>query len=389
MLTTARSRARRATALALFVALACTAAPAAAPAAARAAADTRIQDEPAPSPRTTTPAATYDPLATVRIDGVRTVDLDVLDDERDRTVPIRLYLPPEPLATDPAADTAPVPTPVVVFSHGLGGSREGSPYLGRHWAARGYVCVFLQHPGSDESVWKDVPRLRRMQALRDAASAENYFLRVADVPAVLDQLELWNTDDGHLLFGRLDLEHVGMTGHSFGAVTTQAVSGQSAPSRSGGGGARPFTTQPFTDVRIDAALAMSPSKPSVGTPAQAFGAVSIPWMLMTGTHDGGAIGDQTPDTRLEVYPYLPTTIDRYELVLDGAEHSAFSDRALPGETETRNPNHHRAILALSTAFWDAYLLGDVDARAWLLGEGARGVLEESDRWQRERAAQEG
>ncbi|QDU83187.1 Alpha/beta hydrolase family protein [Planctomycetes bacterium Pla163] len=387
MLQTTRSRARRATALALFAALVTAAA------AGPLRAGSSVQDEPAPAARTTTPASTYDPLATARIDEVRVVDLDVVDTERERTIPIRLYLPPEPVQSGAANGTAtpgaaalvaPVPAPVVVFSHGLGGSREASPYLGRHWAARGYLCVFLQHPGSDESVWKDVPRLRRMKAMRDAASAENYFLRVADVPAVLDQLELWNALDGHLLHGRVDLEHVGMTGHSFGAVTTQAVSGQAAPGRSGGSGA-----QPFTDARIDAALAMSPSKPSTGTPAQAFGAVSIPWMLMTGTHDAGVIGDQTPQTRREVYPYLPATIDRYELVLDGAEHSAFGERGLPGETEARNPNHHRAILALSTAFWDAYLLGDAAAHAWLMGDGARGVLEDGDVWQRARAAQKG
>ena len=33
--------------------------------------------------------------------------------------------------------------------------------------------------------------------------------------------------------------------------------------------------------------------------------------------------------------------------------SALGDRALPGESGQRNPNHHRAILALSTAIWDA------------------------------------
>jgi hypothetical protein len=69
-------------------------------------------------------------------------------------------------------------------------------------------------------------------------------------------------------------------------------------------------------------------------------------------------------------------------VLDGAEHSAFSDRALPGDQGTRNPNHHRAILGLSTAFWDSYLRGDAAARAWLDGSGARSVLEKADRWLR-------
>jgi hypothetical protein len=48
---------------------------------------------------------------------------------------------------------------------------------------------------------------------------------------------------------------------------------------------------------------------------------------------------------------------------------------------TRNPNHHRVILALSTAFWDAYLRGDAQALAWLNGSGPRSVLEAADLWQ--------
>ncbi len=71
-----------------------------------------------------------------------------------------------------------------------------------------------------------------------------------------------------------------------------------------------------------------------------------------------------------------------QLVLHRAEHSAFSGRALPGDREERNPNHHRAILAISTAFWDAWLKNDADARAWLDGDGPRSVLQEKDRWQK-------
>lgn len=68
-------------------------------------------------------------------------------------------------------------------------------------------------------------------------------------------------------------------------------------------------------------------------------------------------------------------------MLHDAEHSAFSDRALPGDREPRKPNHHRAILAFSTAFWDAFLRDD-DAQAWLDGDGPRQMLETDDRWQR-------
>jgi hypothetical protein len=70
-------------------------------------------------------------------------------------------------------------------------------------------------------------------------------------------------------------------------------------------------------------------------------------------------------------------------VLNGAQHSAFGDRDLPGDrAASRNPNHHRAILAISTAFWDTYLRNDPAARAWLNGSGPASVLEKADRWQK-------
>jgi predicted dienelactone hydrolase len=302
--------------------------------------------------------SSYDPLALAESSAPRVLDTKVRDGSRE--IPLRLYLPARLAA----------PAPIVLFSHGLGGSREGNAYCGEHWAARGYVAVFLQHPGSDSSVWQDLPREQRMEAMRAAASLKNFTRRVADVTATLDALETWNAaGSGHELSGNLDLARVGMSGHSFGAVITQAVSGQRVP----------LAGDRFNDARIQAALPMSPSKPRRGSAEDAFGAVQIPWLLMTGTHDTAPIGGQTVATRLAVFPALPAG-DKYELVLDGAEHSAFTDRALPGDQKPRNPNHHKAILALSTAFWDAYLRGDAAAKTWLQGAGARSVLEAKDRW---------
>ena len=39
--------------------------------------------------------------------------------------------------------------PVILFSHGLGGSRNGYKYVRTNWTRRGYATIFLQHPGSD------------------------------------------------------------------------------------------------------------------------------------------------------------------------------------------------------------------------------------------------
>jgi len=79
--------------------------------------------------------------------------------------------------------------------------------------------------GSWLAVWQDVPKAQRLLAMRQAASARDFMLRVRDVSIVLNQLEKSNQPGDHALAGRLDLKKVGMSGHSFGAVTTQAVSG--------------------------------------------------------------------------------------------------------------------------------------------------------------------
>lgn len=303
--------------------------------------------------------AGYDPLLIDKYQPEQK-DLIVKDQKRSREIPIRLYLPKEK-----------TPAPVVLFSHGLGGSREGSAYLGNHWAARGYVAVFLQHPGSDDSVWKDKPPAQRMAAMQAAADLENFLLRVDDVRVVLDQLDQWNKSSGNPLSGRIDMKRIGMSGHSFGAVTTQALSGQ-----------RFVRGTDVSDPRIKAAVIMSPSGPRLGgNPAQAFGSVKIPWMLLTGTRDTAPLGDATIESRLSVFPALPAG-GKYELVLYNAEHSAFTERALPGDSQPRNPNHHRTILALTTAFWDAYLRDDPNARKWLDGDGPRKTLDKEDRWQR-------
>jgi len=302
--------------------------------------------------------AGYDPLLISKV-AVEHKDLVCKDQKRSREIPIRVYLPAEKR-----------PSPVILFSHGLGGTREGSAFLGNHWAARGYVAVFLQHPGSDDSVWKDKPVTERMTSMKNAASVKNFQLRVADVPAVIDQLEIWNKDTTHLLVGRMDLKHLGMSGHSFGAATTQATSGQSFPIGKG-----------FTDPRIKAAVPMSPNGPASGDNEKAFKDVKIPWMLLTGTLDANPISGADAKTRLVVFPALPPG-GKYELILDQAEHSVFTERSLPGEKGKRNPNHHRAILAVTTAFWDSYLRDDAEAKKWLDSEAVRNVLEKADQWRR-------
>lgn len=311
----------------------------------------------AAGPSTTATKSQYDPLR-VTDETIETIELTVNDKRRSREVPVLVYLPKTPSQA-----------PVIIHSHGLGGTKNTSPFLGKQWAARGYLVVFLQHPGSDDSVWKDVPLTQRMQAMQQAATGKNLNLRTADVSAVIDQLEKWNIEVNHALCGRLDLKHIGMSGHSFGAVTTQHVAGQRTA-----GQAR------SVDERILAAIPMSPSSPQFGKAVDAFGKVNIPWLCLTGTKDISRIANTTLESRLAVFPALPPG-DKYELVLHEAEHSVFTELSGRRNQKKANPQHHSAIKAITTAFWDAYLRDDVAAKAWLKTDAVRSVLDKPDRWQ--------
>ena len=87
---------------------------------------------------------------------IQSMLVDWTDESRNRSVPAKIWFPVDAKGR----------LPIIVFSHGLGGSREGYEFLGRHWAGVGYISVHLQHHGSDDGVWKGVSKLRIMAAMR-------------------------------------------------------------------------------------------------------------------------------------------------------------------------------------------------------------------------------
>lgn len=273
---------------------------------------------------------------------VRELRFDPIDVNRSRAVPVKVYI-----------GRSRTPQPVVLFSHGLGGSRENNAYLGRHWAVAGYVAVFMQHAGSDNEILKSARVGQKLAALKAAVGAIASRERFADVPFVIDRLELWNKQDGHELSGKLNLTRIGMSGHSYGAATTLAVAGRKFP-----------LNRSFHDERIDAFLAMSPQPGKGHNPKKAFGHIARPFLCMTGTKDASPIDPTVkPSARREVYVAFPAG-DKYQLVLDGAEHFAFGDsRGL--RTRGRNPKHHPAIQEISVQFWNAYLKDNADSKRWL------------------------
>jgi len=266
------------------------------------------------------------------------------DEQRGRDVPVRLYWPGGPLA----------PVPVVIFSHGLGTSRDDYRYLGEHWASHGYLSVHLTHIGSDETALRgpgglpprrladfldDVPH--RIDRPRDASFAIDYLSRNSD------------------LARRVDLARIAVAGHSYGAYVAHALVGLTVdlPDRK---------NVSFTDPRVRAAIVMSPqSKDKFGLHPGSWNHIDVPVLSLTGTRDiEYGVGSAAP--RRTSYDSTPGR-DQYLVTIEGATHATFNDfRPLRISTKALDPAHHDYVRMATVAFLDAYLRDRAAAQQWLL-----------------------
>lgn len=311
-----------------------------------------------PRPRPTTPPAAAAALPAVATSAP--LKLDWLDTSRQRSVPVLIYLPP----VSPASQAEPVP--VIIFSHGLGGSREGYSYLGQHWSKSGYASVHVQHLGSDDAVWREALPAERMQAVRRAAATPaNALARPADVTFVIDELTRQNQDPKSPLHGRLDLSRIGAAGHSFGGFTVMAIAGQSF--RGG--------VSPLADSRVKAVVQMS--APVIGgqrVPQENFDNIRIPVFHMTGTLDDSPVGDTAAADRRIPYDRMQHASTCLVIFKDG-DHMIFSGRMQrdPGR-EAADEVFQKLISKSTTAFWDAHLKNKAESRKWLYDGGFTSAL---------------
>jgi len=289
---------------------------------------------------------------------VETALFDWTDAKRGRVVPVKIYIPAD----------APTPAPLIVFSHGLGGSREGYAYLGSHWASHGLISLHIQHSGSDEEVWRD--QTRPLQSMkRAAADPKNALYRAQDVRFVIDQMERLNREEGGFK-NAVDLDKIGVAGHSFGAHTTLVAVGELFILPGG-------KEIGFADSRIKAAVPMSAPVPRKReTLDRAFGKIAVPSLHMTGTLDHSPIGETTaPDRRLP-FDHIHGA-DQYLVVFEGGDHMIFSGRSRSAAAAGRGAKDalfQDLIRKSTTAFWDAYLRGDAAAKAWLADGGFADAL---------------
>ncbi|BAZ32731.1 hypothetical protein NIES4074_52380 [Cylindrospermum sp. NIES-4074] len=93
-------------------------------------------------------------------------------------------------------------------------------YLASHLASHGFAVVVPNHPGSDAQQLKSL----LSGHVNEVAAPGEFKDRPLDVKYILDQLEKSNQSDTRFQ-GKLNLQQVGVFGHSFGGYTALALAG--------------------------------------------------------------------------------------------------------------------------------------------------------------------
>ena len=261
------------------------------------------------------------------------LDLDWADARRQRQVPVRLYLPQSSR-----------PVPLVVFSHGIGGSRQGYSWLGKQFARNGIAALHLQHVGSDRRLWTG-NIFGIIDRLQGATKEDEAIARPRDLRFALDTLLASE------LAPRIDAERIVAAGHSYGANTTLLASGAHVE--------REGRYIELRDDRVRAAMLMS-APPFYGEaePRKILQAVTVPSLHVTCTEDIIRIPGfySGADDRLAVFDATGSA-RKWLAVYTGGSHSVFTDRGGTGGV-TFNPLVKEATGALAVAFVSATLGGD-------------------------------
>jgi fermentation-respiration switch protein FrsA (DUF1100 family) len=219
------------------------------------------------------------------------------------------------------------PFPLIVFSHGNGANPMVYAPVVTPWVAAGYVVAAPQFPISS------------FDAGDMAVGVSDVANQPGDVEFVIDKVLALARHKGFLRH-KVDARHIGVAGHSLGAITTLGATERSC----------------CRDARVDAAIAISGAPLIEGTD---FVGKGPPILLIHGTAD-------------PTVPYAGSTISysraappKYLLSVVGGHHADF----LAPTGTPASPDVARVTLD----FWDAYLRGDRAARARLPGDSTAGA----------------
>jgi dienelactone hydrolase len=202
--------------------------------------------------------------------------------------------------------------PVILFSHGWNGVRVQDTFLYEELASHGYVVAAIDHAYGagvvvfpDGRVAENNPEAMPMDAAPEILEprADTVVDQWAgDMAFVLDTLAQWNLQDPNNRFtGRLDLEKIGIMGHSTGGGATVEFCGRD-PRCQAGIGLDPYLT-PVSDKVLD-------------------GGVQQPLLFMFSELYWGE------KNNLLYQRLAPNSADLQEFMVQGSDHYDFTDLPL-------------------------------------------------------------
>ncbi|MGE5656924.1 MAG: alpha/beta hydrolase [Actinomycetota bacterium] len=294
------------------------------------------------------------------------------DEKRDRSFYVDIYQPQRGQAKE---------IPIIIISHGLASNPEDFAKRAQYLASYGYVVAVPQHPGSDTIQARNL-----VQGLsREVFVNQEFIDRPLDISYVLDELERRNQTE---FAGQLNVQSVGVMGHSFGGYTALALAGATIDfehlQQSCNNNLEyldislflqcqalklPRKPYNFRDRRVTAVYALNPVNYSIFG-ATGLSQIAIPILLEAGTYDPAtpAIFEQ-----VRSFNWL-TTPNKYLALLEGQAHVNFSDldagftKLLDSISSLTLP--HPALLndysnALTLAFFEVSLLNNEVYRPYL------------------------
>jgi predicted dienelactone hydrolase len=295
-----------------------------------------------------------------------TIDQTLHDAKRNKDLPIRIVVP-----------KSGGPFPVIVFSHGAGGSGQNYFGLTGFWASHGYVVIQPTHNDSvalRREQGEPLPSGPRELVEEYLFNYQDWIDRVRDVTLVMDSLVELEKRLPELK-GKLDQKRIGVGGHSYGAFTTQMIGGVTLdiPGQP--------KAQSFGDARPLALLLLSPQgKSANGLTENSWKTMTRPMMTMSGSNDSGVMG-QLANWRRDPFTYSPAG-DKYLVWIEGAFHMSFTGALAQPQTASGprgmlfsrmgQGTDQKAVFdyvkVASIAFWDAYLKGEPKAKTYLTSD---------------------
>lgn len=307
---------------------------------------------------------------------VRT-DVTIHDGPRDKDIELRVRIPrPSAGASAPAEGW-----PLVVFSHGAGGSRDAFPDLLEFWGSHGYATIAITHEDSlllkrRKGEGQSLRELASEKGRRELRNSVDLGNRVADCSFVLDHLDEISAAVAKAGGSELaiDRSRLAIAGHSAGAFTTQLCAGVKV--RAAGVGKRGLAFTSVADDRFKAAIVIS----GQGTTSkilgdEAWSEVKVPMFVIGGSLDSSpsGMGPETPESRRHPFEYSRGVAKggpaAYLLYIDGATHSSYSGKSvsvLRGDGATTNVAQiGEAVRSGTTLFLETHLRHDDHARQLL------------------------